>query len=586
MIKNNAYRVLGLDNGVNQKEILKRYKEIITRLKIDDRPEYNLDMNLTSDLRTEESATDALKRLQNVKNNVIENFFWFQIRDSIDESALNELRDGKYDHAILTWADASETENSMGLFYKKNLTLLYYFMLVQEENDEYLRESILNWNEIINSDKFWESFTKIYGLNNGQSENTEFIFEFRTNVKKYVSDIYTDLYQQYKNPKYIKTFQEIIGTSGEKVEKTLLKPIHQSIYDTIEELNNIDFENKSILNKKESQIDIKCDNCAKNTSSNLNSPEKFTTYKDGSVLCKECHKSIGREWQKKIDAQETIGGSTKILRLIQKLVDKLQLQLEQLHQLGLYDDVQSIVVRDRVAETIRKTSIMIHNDAHMITKSVEFLNLAKEIAGTKSVKEKMNSDIDVINELAQSLEENSLLIEKREFFRKHKIRMTIFFLEYKKSKIYYKDVTEIAYYNFDDKYFFNLLSTQDEIHLKLYDQNILLSLINVATQFIQPIIVEKLVKSIFEKNESISIGKIIFDKRGYHKSKMFRGIDSVLWTDPIYEAKMHQGKILLFREKNARQEHFASVELKNSNAAIIPELIKACFNEYNMRNQN
>jgi len=339
VIKNNAYRVLGLDNGVNQKEILKRYKEIITRLKIDDRPEYNLDMNLTSDLRTEESATDALKRLQNVKNNVIENFFWFQIRDSIDESALNELRDGKYDHAILTWADASETENSMGLFYKKNLTLLYYFMLVQEENDEYLRESILNWNEIINSDKFWESFTKIYGLNNGQSENTEFIFEFRTNVKKYVSDIYTDLYQQYKNPKYIKKFQEIIGTSGEKVEKTLLKPIHQSIYDTIEELNNIDFENKSILNKKESQIDIKCDNCAKNTSSNLNSPEKFTTYKDGSVLCKECHKSIGREWQKKIDAQETIGGSTEILRLIQKLVDKLQLQLEPLHQLGLYDDV-------------------------------------------------------------------------------------------------------------------------------------------------------------------------------------------------------------------------------------------------------
>ena len=33
-IENNAYRILGLDTTADQKEIMKRYKEIVNRLKI------------------------------------------------------------------------------------------------------------------------------------------------------------------------------------------------------------------------------------------------------------------------------------------------------------------------------------------------------------------------------------------------------------------------------------------------------------------------------------------------------------------------------------------------------------------------
>jgi hypothetical protein len=45
LIVNNAYRILGLDGSANQKDVLKRSKEIINRLKIDDYPEYTLDIN-------------------------------------------------------------------------------------------------------------------------------------------------------------------------------------------------------------------------------------------------------------------------------------------------------------------------------------------------------------------------------------------------------------------------------------------------------------------------------------------------------------------------------------------------------------
>jgi len=56
LIQNNAYRILGLDTNTSQKLILKRSKEIINRLKIDDIPEYDLDIHLPKKFRTENSV--------------------------------------------------------------------------------------------------------------------------------------------------------------------------------------------------------------------------------------------------------------------------------------------------------------------------------------------------------------------------------------------------------------------------------------------------------------------------------------------------------------------------------------------------
>ena len=91
-LKNNAYHILGLDTSASEKELLKRSKEIINRIKIDDTPEYDLDLGMFEDFRTEDSVKEALQRLQAPKKRIREYFFWFQISDSVDEQALGLLK--------------------------------------------------------------------------------------------------------------------------------------------------------------------------------------------------------------------------------------------------------------------------------------------------------------------------------------------------------------------------------------------------------------------------------------------------------------------------------------------------------------
>ena len=67
-LKNNAYNILGLDTTANERDILRRSKEIINRLKIDDVPEYDLDIEFFKNLRTEESVKEAIQKLQTPKS--------------------------------------------------------------------------------------------------------------------------------------------------------------------------------------------------------------------------------------------------------------------------------------------------------------------------------------------------------------------------------------------------------------------------------------------------------------------------------------------------------------------------------------
>ena len=579
LIVHNAYRIFGLDNSANQKDILKRYKEIINRLKIEDYPRYDLDLDFDEKSRTEETVNEALKRLQNVKNNIIEYFFWFQISDTIDEEALNYLKGKDYAKAIQTWQSASEINNSTSLFYKKNLALLYCLVLLTQQNSNYLQASLSNWNEIINSDKFWIGFEKNYSMINDQVVNTEIINDFRKNVVKYVSDIYTDLYQQYQDPKYVKEFQDTFGLIGEKAEKNLLKPIHQSIYETIEELNKISQDENQA---SATNLDKKCDNCEDA------SAKKYFDYDDGSVLCETCRKNIGKEWKKNIDNLEgTIEGSKKLWVSIQKAIAKLESQLDQLRNMGLYEDNQSKVVRDHVAQAIRDASVYIHNKAHMSSQSAELMNLAIKIAGTESIKEQYSSDLKKIHEIAEDDDKSALVLPIPKLFGKKELVVKNTFMEYKEKRIYYKDIVGISYHNEDSKFNFVIYSSKDKIDLTFSNhQDLWYELINIAKQYIEPIIVEKIKKEIFEQNQAIQIGNIVVDKNGYHKSKLLRGVDSVLWTDVnIYVPKLYQGTVILFRDKNNSSEHFSTIKLEHSNAAVLPEVIKACYNEFLLRQQ-
>lgn len=593
LIANNAYRILGLDGSANQKDILKRSKEIINRLKIDDYPEYTLDINLPEKFRTEESANDALKRLQNMKNNLNEYFFWFNIADTVDENAFEQLQyddAASYDKAIQIWKNASNTENSIGLLYKKNLTLLYCLMLLNEENDDYLKESLSNWKEIIDSDKFWTAFEKSFAVNNDQTINSDIISDFRVNIVKHISDIYHDLHLQHGSKKYIKDFQDIFGTLGEKTEESLLKPIHQSIYDTIKKLDKIDLkQNNEDSNDETEKTKIECENCGNilekhNDSDNIFTSKRYFHYDDGSILCRDCNSTIGKEWKKKIESEKTIEGSSKKLRQIMKIISKLELQLNQLREIGLYDDVQSRVVRDHTAEAIRNVSIMIHNKADMRDKSIELIELAKKIAGTESVKKNWETDVKTIEENIQLDNEDALTFKIEGLLRKKELIVKNIFVEYNRKKIYYKDVISIAYYQDDDEFTVLINSFKDDMEIKFYNLDNFKKAVGRIDSSVESIIVDKLVNLIFEKGRTVNIGNIGFDSNGYHSSKLFKG-KSVLWEDDLYPAQINQGMAFLFENKNNLQKQFASISLREPNAVILPSLVDTCFKEYHMRKQ-
>ncbi len=388
LIEHNAYRIFGLDSNSNQKDILKRYKEIINRLKIDDYPEYDSDINLPTKLRTEDSVNDALKRLQNTKNGIKEFFFWFQVSDNVDEKAYSHLKNKDYEKAITIWKNASETKNSTSLFYKKNIALIYCLILLKEQNQTYLKESIAIWHEIVNSDKFWNTFAKSYSVNNEQTASPEIIAEFRKNVVKNISDIYTDLYHQYKNAKYIKDFQEIFGSHGDKTEKSLLKPVYEEIHNSIDELNKIKFtENEDI----EYEAQDKCENCGNEDA------EKYWDYEDGSVLCGVCEKKVGKSWQKKVnELEDTEKEYQKKIRKVNYLISDIDTHFSKLKKMGLFDDSQSKIVRDHAAEALRIKSVELHN-IDEFEESSRILKLAIPLCGTDSFKNKVQEDLKTVH---------------------------------------------------------------------------------------------------------------------------------------------------------------------------------------------
>src|ERR1700677_2492923 len=118
--KNNAYHVLGLDTSANQKSIIKRSKEILKLLEIDNPPEYPLDLNFFNNFRTEESVKDAIQKLQTPKKKIKEYFFWFQIEEDVDKEAEELLSNNDYQSALKTW----ESSSSKSVLCKKNLAIL------------------------------------------------------------------------------------------------------------------------------------------------------------------------------------------------------------------------------------------------------------------------------------------------------------------------------------------------------------------------------------------------------------------------------------------------------------------------------
>lgn len=333
-ILNNSYNILGLDNSSSEKEILRRSKEISNLIKIDETPSFDIDIGNVKSLRTEQNVKEALQTLSDPKKRIKEYFFWFDIQDSTDEDAISEVRAGNYSRAIKIWQDGVEKNNSKSIFYKKNLTVLYLLITNEDQDDNNITESLNLWDELIKSEKFWENYIKFYKLNDHLNSSSSIVDDFKKEVPKYLSDFYTELSQKNKK-NYSAEFTKVFGVKGEKLEKSILNPIYNSINDAVEELEAMKISEDNVIEEKE-------------------------------------------------------------LVQVKDLIKKFQDQLNKIIELDLYDDSQTKLIRDRAANAIRKIVLDIYNNLRETDKSIALLNIALKICGTDSLSHKLEEEIKTL----------------------------------------------------------------------------------------------------------------------------------------------------------------------------------------------
>lgn len=539
-LKNNAYHILGLDTLANERDILKRSKEIINRLRVDDTPDYDLDIGVFADFRTEDVVRDALQRLQAPKKRIKEYFFWFQIADKIDEQVLGLLKLKDYLNAIRTWQSASEGQSTKALFYKKNLAILYCLALSISDNKEYLRNSLDAWKELVDSDKFWTSFSKVYKLHDEQTASEDIIHDFKKHVVEYLSDVYTELHHLHKHSEYLSEFQKVFSAKGEKIEKSVLGPAYQAISNAVEGLETMEVSKDDNFDKEESEK-------------------------------------------------------------IKGLIATVQQELNKLIDLGLYDDSQTKIMRDRAANALRTIVLDLHNNLSELSKSEGLLEVAIKLAGTESLKNKLRGELEQIQKNVKDDAENAVAIEIPGTFRSATVVFKNTYVEYNKKRIFFKDATS---YSFDSTatshslygiptgtsyvYNWSVISEKETISVSLTaskDESKAkedwVKLVSLSAGIIEPFIVKKVVEQIFDRGETVKFGEVEFTKKGYSKMKfkLFRENEKLMvyWSDTIYIPKMYQGQVILWEDKNGESSQFASIPMSTPNAVILPALVQACY---------
>ena len=341
--RNNAYHILGIDTTFNTKDIQRRAREIITRLKIDDIPTYSLDLELAANFRTESKVKIAIQNLSSPKQCLKDFFFWFDFEDLMDQNITKFLTEKKIQQTFSLWEQAIDTadNNDKRFSYRKNLSISYSILLASGRFKPYLSPSLHSWDYLIKSEDFWLLFFERYRQKTEFELNTETTNEFKTQVPELLSNLYTEIGQISQDSDYFKEFQKKFGVKGQKFEKEIIYPIYVEIYTHLDELKFINTDKKAVVNY------------------------------DTVQKCK---------------------------MIISKILDNLN----QLEHLGIYNIGEVKNLRDTVAETIRNVSVALYNNLKNTDEALGFVTIAYQICGNDIYRKSLKEDINQLKEIKRN----------------------------------------------------------------------------------------------------------------------------------------------------------------------------------------
>jgi hypothetical protein len=142
-ISQNPFRILGLPVTATEKDVAKRISDLEMFCELGKAKEYDTDFSFLGPLeRSSESVRDAARSIERPENRFYHALFWFWGFNTVDELALEVLKDGNIEKAVelLSQSAGDDAITAKNFSSHKNLAILY--IALAGSNGSYDREQL------------------------------------------------------------------------------------------------------------------------------------------------------------------------------------------------------------------------------------------------------------------------------------------------------------------------------------------------------------------------------------------------------------------------------------------------------------
>ncbi|MCD6565582.1 MAG: hypothetical protein J7K53_06530 [Bacteroidales bacterium] len=200
IIIQNAFRILGLPVTATDREITQRLDEFDAYMTIGKIPEFELDLPCLGDIdRSKENIRQAAHALNNNETKLEHCLFWFWKINNKDEQALDALKIGDWDRALLIWDNSNtQVSNNYQLSSLKNIALLQSVQLFKSSSlsADKFNALVKCWSKILSSTDILNCLVKLCPdlSNNLHIEEVRSIVgdKLYASTKKYLLEWVTD----------------------------------------------------------------------------------------------------------------------------------------------------------------------------------------------------------------------------------------------------------------------------------------------------------------------------------------------------------------------------------------------------------
>lgn len=337
MIIENSYNILWLDITSTQKQIIKRWKDILKYVAIWEIPDFDNDLYFVKEYRNEIYIKEAIDNLSNPKNRLINIFFWLDIENEDDKKVFELINNKDFIWAI-SLLKKSDNEKNIAILY--SLVLLDKDISNIELDDtplELTEKLIIMFYKLSKNEKFWKLFEQKFYLHDDLSTDKKILKEFKSNLGEYLSDLFYDISKNIWDDNVLKIF------------------------------------NKHFSNIKGSKTNNKVD---------------IIYWKLTKIVEKLEWMDISEDWIFDDDEKEELKKSYKEINSL----------LKQIKNIWLYDDSKTLLIRDNLVKSLRVIMLDLSNNLKEEDESLNILKYCLKIVWTDWLKHKIKEEYSIIKE--------------------------------------------------------------------------------------------------------------------------------------------------------------------------------------------